>query len=101
MPDDAMAAAQAAALEARAAVTQIFAHIRDCERRYQDSTVQMQRMNDKLDTLIEQGGFSRGRSSATLTLFGGIPNAIWSVVMSLAFGAVGTFLAMQYIKTHP
>ena len=99
MTDDALAAAQAAALEARAAVTQIFAHVRECERRYQELNGQYERMNEKLDRLIEQGGIAKGRSEQNAMLLGGLPNAFWVAVISLLSGGVVS-LATMLLKPH-
>lgn len=88
MNDDVMAVAQSAALEARAAVTQIFAHERDCERRYQETSAQMERMNSKLDELVRQGGIATGRAERNRDLLGGIPNAFWALIISTVGGGV-------------
>lgn len=95
---DALSVAQAALVKASEAMVQIAAHERECARRYEESAAQTVRTNEKLDTLIEQGGLARGRAEKNKELLGGIPNAFWVAVISLvssAFVAGATFLVMK------
>lgn len=97
---DAMSVAQAAALDARTAMTQIAGHERECARRYAESATALATVDQKLDSLLEQSGIQRGKSEANRALLGNIPNALWQVVIA-GCGAGAVVLATQLLKGHP
>ena len=102
---DALSVAQAAQLEARAAMTEISAHQRDCVRRglevqreIGEVKAAVSALDCKIDAILEQLAVARGVATARSAFFGGIPNAFWDITVKLIMMAVVAGLAVLWSR---
>lgn len=65
------------------------AHMRDCLEVRRRNETKLDDIAEDLKTLLSQSSEAKGRSTANAVLLGGIPNALWSVVIQ----GLGTLIA--------
>jgi len=97
---DALSVAQRALEKAIEAMTQIGSHERECARRYEEAAEAQKQNAEKLDLLLRASGVAEGRASVVRGLLSGLPNAFWTVVITLAGSGVTILFLRVLVPMH-
>ena len=106
---DAETLAHEALLKATEALTRVASHEMECARRYMEGATQnatqhaenvgkIEKLDKKVDALLEQGNQAKGRRETNQMLFSGLSGAFWLIVLQLLSTGVVATLTVLTIK---